>query len=160
MKKIDNSITEVFHNVLDKFINENINSNIFDSSLKEFDIQVNDYFEKQMLLLNNKKTYYDTVRAILVSSHHTILNLGFNYSLIENNTKYSDRFSIRYFIDGSYKWDDDVFYDAENKLYNSFQMNELDEMNIDISLQDMRDKGGESFVLLEFDIDSISEFEY
>lgn len=158
MEKIDKIIKEAIRSSIRNIITESSDS--FMVYLNEFDNSVKDYFEKERIMLNNRESYYSTVRAVLVSSHHTIMNLGLSYSLVDKDTKYSDKLTVRYFINGSLNWSDDELYVVDDKLYNSFEMDELNELNIEIILKDMRDEGGECFIELSFDIDSISGFEF
>ena len=158
MKNIDKIIKETIRSSIVGIIKESSDS--FDNYLNEFDKSVKDYFEKERILLNNRESYYSTVRSVLISSHNTIMNLDFSYSLVDKDNSFSDRLTVRYFIHGSMNWSDDELYDNEDKLYHIFEMKNLDELNIDITLKDMRDKGGECFIELSFDIDSISGFEF
>ncbi|MBR6515514.1 MAG: hypothetical protein IKT40_01525 [Bacilli bacterium] len=160
MKNIDNMITESLHKTLKNFINES-SSTSFDSCLERFDNKFNSYIEHQKILLNNRGSYYKTIRDLLVRYNSMILNLGIDYSLVKNVLSHNDtRIEVRYFINGSMNWDDDSFFDYEDMLYNRFNFDELNELGIELSLVDMREKGGECFIHLYFDIDTISEFEF
>lgn len=159
MKNIDKLLTEALHFSLRKIMKENNEYDSFSEYLNEFNGVVDNYFQKQEILLNNKKTYYSTIRATLISTHHTLLNIGLDYSLIDKYNEYNDRLTVRYFINGSLNWSDEDFFNAEDIIFNNFEYEELNKLGIELELIDMREKGGECFIELYFDLSSIEDFE-
>ena len=63
------------------------------------------------------------------------------------------------FINGSLNWSDEDFFNAEDIIFNNFEYKELNKLGIELGLIDMREKGGECFIELYFDLSSIEDFE-
>lgn len=159
MNTIDNKIQESLNKVLSKFITES-QVNTFENNLSFLDKKITSYIKEERSKLDNKEQYYLTIKGLIIKLNDIILNLGYNYSLVKNEIEYSTVFCVKYFIHGSLNWTEDELFEVDDKLYETFDMDELNQFNIDISLSDMSNKNGESFIKLSFDIDNVFNFEY
>ena len=159
MDNLDKLIIESVNNRLKCFLREDSLQGTFEQCLGMFDKQMSKYIQEQEILLNNKKSYYDTVRDIIVSCHNRILGIGFDYSLVKCEFSHSSFVDIKYFIKGSSQWDEDSLYDNEERLYDIFSTDNLSDLGIEIDMYDRRDKGGECYIVLRFDMDNIFTFD-
>ena len=159
MNRLDKLIRESVNNSLKSFLREDSVQGTFEQCLGMFDNQMSKYIQEQEILLNNKKSYYETVKDIIISCHQRIMSLGFDYSLVKSEFLHSSFIEIKYFINGSLNWDDDTLYDNEDKLYDMFSDDNLSDLDIEIDMYDRRDKGGECFIVLRFDMDNIFTFD-
>lgn len=159
MNRLDKLIIESINNSLKSLLIEDSVQGTFEQCLGMFDNQMSKYIQDQEILLNNKKRYYETVKYIIISCHQRIMTLGFDYSLVKSEFLHSSFIEIKYFINGSLNWDDDTLYDNEDKLYSMFSDDNLFDLDIEIDMYDRRDKGGECFIVLRFDMDNIFTFD-
>ena len=147
MKNIDNLIKESLYKSLSTLINESqINS--FESNLDKLDKEFNKYIINEKNKISNKEEYYLTVKNLLKKYNNIILNLGYQYSNVETNFLLSSIIETKYFIHGSDKWSEDEILEVDDKLYEIFSDDNLNELGIDISLKDMSKKGVENYILL------------
>jgi hypothetical protein len=161
------SITEIeMHNMIKESLKKNISKIIKENKTDKFvnflsglNDTAKQYFSDQRILINNKEEYFNTVRNVLEKTHNQIISLNLNFS-ISNIEKYPDVLCVRYFINGSYKWDDDMIDEIDELYYNSFDFDSLEELGIEVSFLDLRNKGSECCFELTFDFDKIREFEY
>ncbi len=159
MSYIDNKIQESLNKVLKKIINES-KTNTFENNLLFLDKKINNYINTEKIKIDNKEQYYLTVKGLLIKLNNIILKLGYNYSLINSEILYDTVFCVKYFIHNSSNWSEDELFELDDKLYDTFDMDELNELNIEISLIDMLNENEESFIKLSFDIDKVFNFEF
>ena len=101
-----------------------------------------------------------TKKLKLIIKNNIILKLGYNYSSINSEILYDTVFCVKYFINNSSNWSEDELFELDDKLYDTFDMEKLNKLNIEISLIDMLNENEESFIKLSFDIDKVFNFEF
>lgn len=156
----DKIVSEALKRSLRNIIKES-QGGMFETTFSDLENKFHSYINNEKMKLENKLSYFSTVKEMLEKYHEVILNLGYDYSLVKSEINYNTVFETKYFINGSSHWTEDEILDTDDKIYDLSNNSDLSELGIEISFNDSAlSKGGECFIHLRFDIDNVYEFEY